>query len=240
MQRPRRSPKIAAIGPRVHLAAALLLASCYSPDFRECAVECGAGQVCPAGTTCGSDSFCHADPGVVCEPVQRCQGPADCADPPASRCIDGTTLTTSAPAGQCIDRQCVYESSEQACADRCEGGACVCTVDCSELGKNCGTATASCGEVECGGCSAPLICGGGGEVNVCGSCEISPFMPGFPAQNCGNANPYYCSNLDACVADEVNCNTLTECPDGTFLCPCGFVVDCERMECVPGDGSEPV
>jgi hypothetical protein len=32
---------------------------------------------------------------------------------------------------------------------------------------------------------------------------------------------------------------LTECPEeaGLFLCPCGFVVSCEQMECIAGDGS---
>jgi hypothetical protein len=220
---------------------ALAFAGCYDPGFRECAAQCGPGDRCPEGTFCGDDGFCHESAGVICggDVGAACDLSAECSDPPPAGCVDGQTLRTFDPAGVCDDRQCRYDFSDTACEDRCVDGACVCDVDCSELGADCGTVAASCGEIECGACSSPLVCGGDGELSSCGTCEISPFMPGFPAMNCGTANPYYCSNLNGCVADEVNCNTLTECPEeaGLFLCPCGFVVSCEQMDCVAGDGS---
>lgn len=38
--------------------AATLLASCYSPDVRDCTVSCAAETECATGQVCGSDGFC--------------------------------------------------------------------------------------------------------------------------------------------------------------------------------------
>jgi hypothetical protein len=40
---------------------------------------------------------------------------------------------------------------------------------CAELGLNCGNTSDGCSNViNCGTCSPPLTCGGGGQSNVCG------------------------------------------------------------------------
>lgn len=51
-------------------------------------------------------------------------GEAPCADPPAPTCAS-TTLTTYAPAGNCVEGTCVYTGSEAACPAGCSGGACL-------------------------------------------------------------------------------------------------------------------
>jgi hypothetical protein len=43
------------------VAAAVLLAGCYSPQLAPCTVTCGSDSPCPADLTCGADSYCHAD-----------------------------------------------------------------------------------------------------------------------------------------------------------------------------------
>ncbi|HUS30230.1 MAG TPA: hypothetical protein VMZ53_17100 [Kofleriaceae bacterium] len=50
--------------------AALLLASCYSPEALDCTVSCSASDACGDGQVCGSDGFC-ADPAVA----GHCGGP---------------------------------------------------------------------------------------------------------------------------------------------------------------------
>ena len=35
-------------------------AGCFSPQFDQCAVACGAGDACPPGTVCREDGMCHA------------------------------------------------------------------------------------------------------------------------------------------------------------------------------------
>ena len=52
-------------------------------------------------------------------------------------------------------------------------GECV-PATCKDAGKDCGTIPDGCGEtLECGTCTAPETCGGGGEENVCGCTTLS-------------------------------------------------------------------
>jgi hypothetical protein len=73
-------------------------------------------------------------------------------------------------------------------------------------------------------------------LDQCGTCDDAVFMPGFPAMNCGTQNPWYCSNINACLDQKVNCATRSKCPGdpNEYFCPCGFVNDCVAKDCVPG------
>jgi hypothetical protein len=213
---------------------AVVVAGCYSPEFTPCTVRCAAGAPglegsCPGGQQCLADNFCHAsadETSCPCLPL-RCEE------------LDGRCGLIPDGCDGMIDCGC---TSPDSCggggiADQCGSGSCTpapCPINTCGPFETCGMT------IDCATCAAPTTCGGTGTLNECGTCSTSPFMPGFPAMNCGFENPYYCSNINACVADEVNCLTHTECPgeSGDFFCPCGFVVSCETMDCVPGASSE--
>jgi hypothetical protein len=59
-------------------------------------------------------------------------------------------------------------------------GACPCTpTTCAALGADCGTLADGCGgTLDCGTCTDPEICGGGGTTNVCGVPSCTPGTPG--------------------------------------------------------------
>ena len=57
---------------------------------------------------------------------------------------------------------------------------------CASAGKNCGAMPNGCGQsVECGSCTAPQVCGGGGVANVCGSGTCTPTSCSARGKNCG-------------------------------------------------------
>ncbi len=100
-----------------------------------------------------------------------------------------------------------------ACATDLSGpdGGCV-PKSCTDLQKNCGALSDGCGgTINCGTCSPPMACGGGGIPNVCGQGVCNPetdaaFCQRFSA-TCG-----VIANLDNCgVQRSVNCGS---CPAG--------------------------
>jgi hypothetical protein len=75
-------------------------------------LEWGPVAACPAGTAC-SNGAC----GTTCTDVA-------CADPPASVCVDASTLRSYAAIGTCSLGACAYPPTETACANGCSDGAC--------------------------------------------------------------------------------------------------------------------
>jgi hypothetical protein len=63
-----------------------------------------------------------------------------------------------------------------------QGNACT-PVTCQSQGKTCGLIDDRCGDVvECGTCTLPETCGGGGVANVCGVAPVSDsYATAFPA-----------------------------------------------------------
>jgi len=47
---------------------AALLAGCYDPDLRDCAVTCRAQTDCAGDQTCGSDGYCIGPGATACSP----------------------------------------------------------------------------------------------------------------------------------------------------------------------------
>lgn len=62
-------------------AAIALVSACYSPELRDCAVQCGPAGACADGLECGDDGFCHT-PGStdMCAAVDAGATVADTAD----------------------------------------------------------------------------------------------------------------------------------------------------------------
>lgn len=194
------------------VVVAVVMAGCYSPELSPCTLRCAPGSLdaCPPGDVCLDDKFCHgsaSEPACPCLPL-HCEELTTCGTALDDGCSG--TIDCACDPGECVPEQCAANT-------------------CGAL-ETCGMT------IHCATCNSPATCGGNGALDQCGTCQISPFMPGFPAMNCGTANPYYCSNINACLHDEVNCLTRKVCagiPDDLF-CPCGEVVDCATGNCVPG------
>jgi hypothetical protein len=209
------------------VASAAICAGCYTPDFNACSLRCafGATAECPPNQQCLADNFCHAsaaDEMCPCLPLRcdelggkcgmiddGCKGTIDCGCTDPDSC-GGGGVTGMCGHGNCTPQQCPLNT-------------------CGPF-ETCGMT------LHCQSCVAPATCGGDGMLDKCGTCADAVFMPGFPAMNCGTQNPWYCSNINACLHDKVNCLTRSKCPgDPTeYFCPCGFVNDCVKNDCVPG------
>jgi hypothetical protein len=81
---------------------------------------------------------------------------------------------------------------------------------CAVFGFNCGTISDGCGgTLNCGTCSSPQSCGGGGSVNVCGCTPMTCASQGF---GCGSV-PNGCGgtlNCGTCPSGQV-CNIYNQC-----------------------------
>jgi len=118
---------------------------------------------CPYGCAEGACKQCEP----VCEGKQcggdGCGGSCgECDHPPATICIDDTTVRSYAAEGTCVSYGvCDYAPKDTKCAHSCENGACAnCDPDCE--GRECGDD--GCGET-CGSCPSNYAC------NVSGKCE---------------------------------------------------------------------
>ncbi len=93
-------------------------------------------------------------------PLLGCSGGTD----------SGTDLGSGADSGTSGGDSSVGEDSSGFNIDAGETSGSCTPKTCAELGTNCGPVADGCGGlVDCGTCTAPLTCGGGGTANVCGS-----------------------------------------------------------------------
>jgi hypothetical protein len=137
-----------------------------------------------------------------------------------------------------------------------EMGGCV-PKTCTELGANCGPIADGCGTlVDCGTCTAPFACGGGGKPNVCGSnckgltCAELKAECGKQGDGCGGIidcgsciAPATCggggsSKCGILGGDAGSCSTPKTCADYAANCGyvsngCGGVIKCG--DCVAPD-----
>ena len=99
---------------------------------------------------------------------------------------------------------------------------------CVGQGFNCGPAGDGCGnELQCGACTPPQTCGGGGHAGVCGGTPcVSETCVGQSIQ-CGPAGDG-CGNLLECG----NCPNGTTCGGGGIPGKCGSVSGCTPITCV--------
>src|SRR5215813_471030 len=104
------------------------------------------------------------------------------------------------------------------------GGATTCTpTSCFAQGKNCGSIADGCGgTLNCGTCTAPQPCGGGGVANVGGAAACTPTTCAVQGKNCG-------SIADGC-GGTLNCGTCT----APQTCGGGGVANvCSAAACTP-------
>jgi hypothetical protein len=101
---------------------------------------------------------------------------------------------------------------------------CTVATSCAAQGANCGTIPDGCGgTINCGSCSSPQTCGGGGVANQCGC------TPNAVCTNrCANI-PDGCGGLVNCggCAGGMSCiSTFCGCPAGTMFCDPGCFRNC--------------
>lgn len=92
---------------------------------------------------------------------------------------DGSPVTTTQPGDSST-----ADSLPDGTTDAQEGATCV-PVTCSSAGAQCGEIVDKCGgKVDCGACSPPNNCGGGGTANQCGSSAVGACGNGAVSSQC--------------------------------------------------------
>ncbi len=90
---------------------------------------------------------------------------------------------------------------------------------CAAQGKNCGTIANGCGGTHnCGTCSTPQLCGGGGVANVCGAPACTPTTCAAQGKNCGTISNG-CGGTLTCGS----CTTPQTCGGSGVANVCGTV-----------------
>jgi hypothetical protein len=130
---------------------------------------CGGGGYSTCGRGAGGDASPDAS---VCIPATCAQLGYDCG--PAG---DGCGNQIQCGSGTCPMGQYCGGGGFNKCGTGIDGGttsdggpSCVTPATCQSLGYNCGPQGDGCGNLlQCGTCTAPAICGGGGTPGVCGT-----------------------------------------------------------------------
>lgn len=143
-------------------------------------LDCG---LCAAGEECDAQNLCTQCVAPTCAPDQcgqlanPCGGPpiqcgrdcpADRVCGPGNRCVDSCAPNDDVCAGRTCGQLpdgcggivvCPPGCDEQ---ESCEDGACICRTTCADEGAECGVVEVNgCGELACGNCGAPRVCGAG-------------------------------------------------------------------------------
>jgi hypothetical protein len=168
------------------------------------ALECG---TCNAPETCGGGgqpSVC----GGGCTPKTCAELGTNCG-PVADGC--GGLLQC----GTCPNGQTCGAAGKSSVCGAADGGACV-KKTCAGLGYNCGPAGDGCGgQINCGTCTAPQTCGGGGKPSVCGG-GCTPKTCAELGFNCGPAGDG-CGGMLSCGT----CTSPQTCGGGGQPSVCG-------------------
>jgi hypothetical protein len=168
----------------------------------------------------------------VCKPTgKECKRDGQCC---SGSCVPPTHSQSTAGSGSvcCAAGQIQYPT-----------GVCCTPTTCAALGKNCGEISDGCGgTLNCGTCSAPQSCGGGGAANACGctptTCAAQHATCGSISDGCGGdltcgtcpAAPVCqtatCSGGTCVTAadparDGESCGGGKVCRNGTCACPSG-------------------
>lgn len=187
------------------------------------------------------------------QPLPACV-PLTCADqgiqcgPAPDGCGGVITSCGTCPSGQVCST-----------GGKCAGSSCTATT-CAQLGYNCGFWSDGCGSsLNCGTCTDPQTCGGGGTPGVCGSgsctaatCASLGYSCGFWADGCGGTldcgtcvAPETCGGLGVpgqcgavqcvpttCAALGVTCGQAGDGCGGTLDCgPCDGGASCTPLDC---------
>ncbi len=173
------------------------------------AIQCGS---CPAGETCGGGGVagqCGAPDGGACKPLTCAVQNISCG--PA-----GDGCGNAIECGACqAPLTCGGGGLSGQCGEP-EGGYCV-PQTCAQEQIGCGPAGDGCGNLlQCGECTAPQTCGGGGTYGQCGGGACMPLTCAQLGYGCGPAG-------DGCggVLDCGSCSTGQTCGGGGTPGQCG-------------------
>jgi hypothetical protein len=204
----------------------------------------GACQACTPATTCPSSQKCGAWPdgcGGTITSCGLCATGDSCIN---GACVNGCTKETCATqhlacgaagdgCGGTIDGGCGPCQAGTSCEETGDAGgtSCVtapCTkVSCSTLHLSCGKAGDGCGGTQdCGDCTAPDVCGGGGVNGVCGLSDANLCVP----LTCGDQNIQCGPAGDGCGNLIANCGT---CATGQTCGGGGSPGICGSPNCTP-------
>ncbi|MGH7293340.1 MAG: hypothetical protein ACRELB_00330, partial [Polyangiaceae bacterium] len=183
-------------------------------------ISCG-----PAGDGCGNEIQCGN-----CTPPQTCGGggvPGQCGSPDGGACTPKTCQDQNiscGPAGDGCGNEipnCGNCTPPQTCGGGGVPGQCgfpdagSCSPEtCADQSIFCGPAGDGCGnQIQCGTCTPPLTCGGGGVPGQCGAPDAGSCSPKSCADQgiqCGTASDG-CGNVLTCPNCPVGqtCNTTT-------------------------------
>ncbi|HSY23845.1 MAG TPA: metallophosphoesterase [Polyangiaceae bacterium] len=282
---PTQNPVAACTSGCTPKTCSTALATCGSvSDGCGGTLNCG---VCPSGQTC-TNNMCGA--GTTSGPV-TCAHDLTCTDVALVKGCDsgsnmagcvtaicgysGTThCCTSFGSAATWDAACVAElhyhtqckipnppASPQACGTGSSSGPALCMA----ANANCGTIPdGNGGTVNCGTCTAPQTCGGGGTANQCG-CTTQTCPAGNPGDTCGTipngcggALNCGCAAGDTCSATSSGtcqsvcvplacgsggvgsaCGTVSNGCGGTLTCSCPAGETCTNGTCQAGSGCTP-
>jgi hypothetical protein len=209
--------------------------SCTPESCGQQNISCG-----PAGDGCGGQLDCGS-----CTAPQTCGGggvPGQCGAPDAGSCAPRTCQQQNIGCGPAGDgcghsldcgpcptgQTCGGGGTPYQCGAPPTGGGCA-PLTCARLGLGCGPAGDGCGgQLDCGTCTAPQTCGGGGVPGQCGMPPPGVCVPETCQQqniNCGPAG-------DGC-GDVIACGT---CPTGQACGAGGVPGQCGSPDsgaCVP-------
>jgi hypothetical protein len=216
--------------------------------FRTCAeqgIECG-----PAGDGCGNLIQCG-----TCQAPQTCGGGGTASVCGGQQgCVPRTCQSAGAACGKVSDGcggllECGTCAKPLACGGagvpfqcggsvEADGGSACVPLTCAGLGYHCGLAGDGCGgALDCGTCTAPETCGGGGKVGECGKKCVPKTCADF-GRECGEVGDG-CGGLLQCGT----CAAPETCGGGGTPGKCGSATckpkTCEElgMNCViAGDG----
>jgi hypothetical protein len=166
--------------------------------------------------------------------IQCCSG--NCVPSPSGSKSTAGSDSICCPAGQ-------VQYPTGACCAPDNAAACA--------GKNCGTVTNNCGQpVDCGTCTSPQTCGGGGTANVCGctptTCAAQHATCGSIPDGCGGTLDCNSCDADACLFCDADHACASTCTGDQVCCGgrlCGLAVgargcvadgDCCSGTCVAG------
>ncbi len=183
--------------------------------------SCSAPQTCGGGgmaSVCGGDSGCVpmgcGAAGVGCGPIgDGCGGLVQCGN-----CTTPETCGGAGVPGQCGD----------GLTDAGDGGSSCIPKTCAGLSINCGPAGDGCGgQLDCGACTAPQTCGGGGVPSVCGG------NTGCVAKTCATQGIGCGPAGDGCggLLDCGTCTAPQTCGGGGQPGVCGGTNNCVPLTC---------
>ena len=174
--------------------------------------NCGAcGKSCRSSETCAS-GVCTPPP---CDPNQ------------CPRVEHGTAVCTKDSCGFTCAQGYEVSSDGKSCVAKCT------PTTCTAQRATCGTIPNGCGgTLECGSCTAPQTCGGGGTANICGGDVCTPKTCTTLKATCGTL-PDGCGGNLQCGS----CTAPQTCGGGGVANACGFT-DPERGVYVSNDGND--